>query len=178
LKTLGPNFNERQFQTQRRGGERDNNLVDIKDDPRAEGSPIKPLNMKSFSADSLAPREMKLNKLQSDTFETSATLDNGLLIRIDETRDAGADRRRIHHLFEILDESPGSYSVTLEIEDRNHLRSQVSRQGIDERMISDIATRLRKTLGVLGSVQYDEPFSSSIDSAVIDTKPLKAVGGN
>jgi hypothetical protein len=134
--------------------------------------------MKPSPTDSPASPEMKSNKLQSGTFGTSATLDNGLLIRIDETRDAGADRRRIHHLFEILDESPGSYAVTLEIEDRNHQRSQVSRQGIDERMISDIATRLRKTLGVLGSVQYDEPFNSEIDSGIVGAGHLKVVGGN
>ena len=178
LKNIGPNFNERQFQTQRLGDGRDNNLLAIKDDPRAERSRIKPLNMKSFPADLLVSPETKSNKLQSGTFEAPVTLDNGLLIRIDETRDAGADRRRIHYLFKILDESPGSYAVTLEIEDRNHLRSQVSRQGIDERMISDIATRLRKTLGVLGSVQYDEPLSSEIDSGIIGAEHLKVAGGN
>ena len=177
LKTLGPNFNKRLFQTRRQGG-RDDNLLDIENDPRVERSPIGPLNMKPSPTDSPASPEMKSNKLQSGTFGTSATLDNGLLIRIDETRDAGADRRRIHHLFEILDESPGSYAVTLEIEDRNHQRSQVSRQGIDERMISDIATRLRKTLGVLGSVQYDEPFNSEIDSGIVGAGHLKVVGGN
>ena len=119
-----------------------------------------------------------MNKPQSDTSETSIAMDSGLLIRIDETRDAGADRRRIHHLFQILDESPGSLTVTLEIEDRNHLRSHVSCAGIDERMISDIANRLRKTLGVLGSVQYDERFGAGDAAEVISAEPLKVVGGN
>jgi hypothetical protein len=77
-----------------------------------------------------------------------------------------------------LDESPGSYTVTLEIEDRNHLRSQVSHAGIDEQMISDIATRLRETLGVLGSVQYDESSRAGNDLGVVGAEQLKVVGGN
>jgi DNA polymerase III alpha subunit len=176
LKSIGPNFNEAQFQIRRQGGGV-NTVVDIKDRPRAEKSRTEYLNVKSFPADSLASRETKV-KERRDIFETSTTLDNGLLIRIDETRDASADRRRIHHLFQILDESPGSYAVTLEIEDRNHLRSQVRRAGIDERMISDIASRLRETLGVLGSVEYEELFISDIKSRIIDAEPLKIAGGN
>ena len=178
LKSLGPNFNETQFQTRRQGSGRLNNVLDIKDGPRVKKSPTEYVNVKSFPANSLSSRETKVKKLRRGIFETSTTLDNGLLIRIDETRDAGADRRRIHHLFQILDESPGSYEVTLEIEDRNHLRSQVRRAGIDERMISDIANRLRKTLGVLGSVEYDEPIRSNIESRIIDAEPLKIAGIN
>ena len=178
LKTLGPNFNERQFQTQRHGGGRDNNLSAIKHLPRPERDLLEPLNSESLPTDSLVSSDAPVNKSQSNTSGASTALDSGLLIRIDETRDAGADRRRIHHLFEILDESPGSLTVTLEIEDRNHSRSQVSCAGIDERMISDIATRLRKTLGVLGSVQYDERFGAGNAAEVIGTEPLKVVGGN
>jgi DNA polymerase-3 subunit alpha len=177
LKNIGPNFNEAQFQIRRQGGGV-NNVLNIKDRPRAKKSQTEYLNVKSFPADSLASRETKVKELRRDIFETSTTLDNGLLIRIDETRDASADRRRIHHLFQILDESPGSYTVTLEIEDRNHLRSQVRRAGIDERMISDIASRLRETLGVLGSVEYEEVFISDVKSRIIDAEPLKIAGGN
>tara|TARA_B100001559_G_C16432772_1_gene590555 strand:+ start:326 stop:463 length:138 start_codon:yes stop_codon:yes gene_type:complete len=45
-------------------------------------------------------------------------------------------------------------------------------------MISDIANRLRKTLGVLGSVQYDERFGAGDAAEVISAEPLKVVGGN
>jgi hypothetical protein len=45
-------------------------------------------------------------------------------------------------------------------------------------MISDIASRLRETLGVLGSVEYEEVFISDIKSRIIDAEPLKIAGGN
>jgi hypothetical protein len=178
LGTLGPNFNERQFQTQQQAARRTNSLLDIKDNHRAERDSSQPLNLKSLPTNSLPPSQASLNNTPSDVVETPVVVDSGLLIRIDETRDAGADLRRIHHLFQILDESPGSYTVTLEIEDRNHLRSQVSHAGIDEQMISDIATRLRKTLGVLGSVQYDESVRAGNNSGVVGAEQLKVVGGN
>ena len=76
-------------------------------------------------------------------------------------------------MFDILDECPGAYSVTLRIHTQNNSVSNISRAGIDDKKLVDMLPRLESLLGVLGAVEYSK---SNMTTSSIASTELKAVG--
>ena len=76
-------------------------------------------------------------------------------------------------MFDVLDECPGAYSVTLRIHTQNNSVSNISRAGIDDKKLVDMLPRLESLLGVLGAVECSD---LDITASSAESTELKAVG--
>ena len=154
-KRLGPNFNEQQFRIGSSSGIR---VREYRNRSSTQFSTVRP------SSDDTGNKDERLSEPLRDA---------GLLIRMDETRDLTADIRRLKSVFDVLDECPGAYSVTLRIHTQNNSVSNISRAGIDDKKLVDMLPRLESLLGVLGAVEC-----SNLDIAAsrAEGTELKAVG--
>ncbi len=154
-KRLGPNFNEQQFRIGLSSGIR---VREYRNRASTQFSTVGP------SSDDTGNKDERRSEPLRDA---------GLLIRMDETRDLPADIRRLKSVFDVLDECPGAYSVTLRIHAQNNSVSDISRAGIDDKKLVDMLPRLESLLGVLGAVECSD---LDITASSAESTELKAVG--